>query len=123
MSSQPRLLPGEKIIYQVHPEGPGVWGVYVATLGLYKFWRENTSFTVTDQRVIVSADMLWNHSQRAVPIDAIQDASVQAVAGAGTVMISTAGGSVQEIGPVKAETARQLADVIMEQRRATRGPR
>jgi Bacterial PH domain len=120
--SEPRLQPGETIVFETHPGGYGLLGRYVLSLGWYKFWREAAYFTVTDQRVIQSYGLLLSKSQRSVPVDMVQDASVQTSMGIGTVLVSTAGGpsSVERFGPLPAETARELSDAILQQRNKAR---
>jgi uncharacterized membrane protein YdbT with pleckstrin-like domain len=121
--SAPRLQPDETIVFETNPESYAIWGRYLITLGLYGAWRRATCFTVTDQRVIITRGLMLNKSQRSVPVDMVQDASVQTTMGVGSVLVSTAGGSasVEQFGPMRAETARQMSDVILQQRNLARG--
>lgn len=104
---------------------PGAWSllpVYVVTLGLYEPWRRASWFVVTDRRVIASKGLV-TRSQRAIPVDMVQDASVRTQFGVGTVMVSTAGGGMSAVrfGPLRSVVAREMADVVLEQRRRARG--
>ena len=121
--SEPRLQPGETIVFETHPGSYALLGRYIISLGWYKFWRQAAYFTVTDQRVIQSYGLLVSKSQRSVPVDMVQDASVQTTMGIGTVLVTTAGGSASEerFGPLPAETAREMSDAILQQRNKARG--
>ena len=116
--SAPRLQPGETIVFETHPGSYAIWGRYLITLGLYGAWRRAACFTVTDQRVIMTRGLVLSKSQRSVPVDMVQDASVQTTMGVGSVLVSTAGGSasVERFSPLRSETARELSDVILQQR-------
>lgn len=117
----PQLQPGEKIVYSSHPESYALVWFYLFTLGLYEIWRRASYFVVTDHRVIRSSGLVTK-SQRSVPVDMVQDASVRTQLGVGFVMISTAGGihSVISLGPTTAATARELCGVIIDQREQAR---
>jgi membrane protein YdbS with pleckstrin-like domain len=117
----PRLQPGEKVLFQAHPAAWSLFPVYVLTLGLYELWRKAAWFMVTDQRVIASKGIV-TRTQRSVPVDMIQDASVRTQLGVGTVVVSSAGGplSAQRFGPMSSATANEMADVILAGRRQAR---
>jgi uncharacterized membrane protein YdbT with pleckstrin-like domain len=121
--SAPLLQQDEQVVFTAHPHPYGMMGTYLLTLGFYEFWRRATYFVVTDQRVILSKGRV-TRSQRAVPIDMVQDASVTTSLGLGNVIVSTAGGpqSVERFGPMAAPTARRMAEVVLGQRRQARGP-
>jgi membrane protein YdbS with pleckstrin-like domain len=94
---------------------------FALSLGLYAIWRQATWFTVTDQRVIVSKGIL-TRTQRSIPIDMVQDATVTTQLGVGTVVVTAAGGraSALRIGPVASSVAHEMADAILAQRRGAR---
>lgn len=115
------------ICFTAHPAAWTLFPIYVLTLGLYELWRRATYFVVTDQRVIRSNGLV-TRSQRSVPIDMVQDASVTTQLGVGTVVVSAAGGplSVERFGPMGSATARAMADVVLGEPKRTRasdGPR
>ncbi len=114
--SAPRLQPGEQIIFTAHPSGWATSGYYIWTLGLWAFWRNATTFTVTDRRVIQAKGRITK-SVRSGPLPMVQDATVKTSLGAGSVILSSAGGSlsVEKFGPMRAADAHALADAILAQ--------
>lgn len=87
--SAPRLQPGEQIIFTAHPSGWATSGYYIWTLGLWAFWRNATTFTVTDRRVIQAKGRITK-SVRSGPLPMVQDATVKTSLGAGSVILSSA---------------------------------
>lgn len=118
----PRLPEDEKVLFTTHPGSWGILGYYFWTLGLYAFWRRNKYFVVTDHRVIVSKGIIGK-TQRNVPLEMIQDASFGTIMGIGSVVLSSADGllSVQKMGPMKTQTAHEMIDMIMNERKQVQG--
>lgn len=119
--AEPRLQEGESVLYTTHPSGWALSIVYFFTLGLYHFWRQATYFLVTDRRVIKAKGIVAK-VQRNVPLDMLQDASLQTTLGMGAVVLSSAGGrlSVEQLNPLKASTAREMVDAILHARQQVR---
>lgn len=115
-----RLQEGERVIMICAP-GP-TWFLasrYIGTFGLYSFWRKKTIWVLTNQRVISRRGIL-SVSERSVPTQYVQDATVQSTWVVGSVVITTAGGafSLQGFGPLPKEEAQRFADAIMATARA-----
>jgi len=119
--SAPKLQRGEQTILAIHPTAWTLGMAYIFTLGLYELWRRATWFTITDQRVILSKGIV-TRTQRSVPVDMIQDATVTTQLGVGWILVTTAGGpaSTLRLGPVTSGIAQEIADTILGQRRTAR---
>ena len=119
--SAPKLQRGEQTILAAHPTGWNLAYAYLFTLGLYEVWRRATWFTVTDQRVILSKGII-TRTQRSIPVDMVQDATVTTQLGIGTVFVTTAGGqaSALRLSPLTSAEAHEISDAILTQRRAAR---
>jgi uncharacterized membrane protein YdbT with pleckstrin-like domain len=122
MTQPPKLNAGETAVFTAQPAAWSLLPAYVLTLGLFEISRRATWFVVTDQRVIKARGIV-TRSERAIPVDMVQDATVRTQIGVGTVTVSSAGGgrlSAERFGPLPAATARMLASVILEQRQRAR---
>ena len=90
---------------------------YVFTLGLWALWRSRHQFVLTNQRVgrlqgIITKD------EKTVPIGRIQDVNLKrSILTGGWVTLSSAGGalSIETIGPLTRDGARQFADTLSAQ--------
>jgi len=120
--AEPLLQEDERVLFTAHPGSWGLVGFYFWTLGLYGFWRRATYFMVTDHRVIRTKGLLFSKTQSNVPLEMVQDASLATSFGIGNVVLSSAGGplSAQKLGPMKAETAREMVEVILRERKRAR---
>lgn len=112
----PRIHADETVQFQAHPGSWQLAFAYLVTLGLYAIVQRTTTYTVTDQRVILTRGVITRTSQ-SVPLHMVQDASDETTLGVGRVVLSSAGGalSVQRFGPMRAADARAMADEIMKQ--------
>ena len=116
-----QLQDGEEIVFETKPGSWLLLGLYICTLGIYAFWRRAKHFALTDHRVILAKGII-SKSQRSLPLDMVQDASVSTVLGTGGVKVSTAGGTGGELNltPMKSGDARKMAERIIQARNQKR---
>jgi len=117
MASGLRLQQGETVVLDVIPSAFWTMGKYVLSLGLWTFWRPRHHFVVTNQRVLVFRNGLLTQGEKTVPLSRIQDVALRrSILSGGHVVLSGAGGilSIQSIGPLTREQAREFADAIGE---------
>jgi uncharacterized membrane protein YdbT with pleckstrin-like domain len=95
--------------------------MYFWTLGLYSFWRRATHFAITDQRVIMAKGIV-SKSQKTLPLDMVQDATVTTALGAGGLNVSTAGGQFSQLRlfPLRSEDASRMSEMIIDLRNKKR---
>jgi len=103
---------GESVLYEGHPRRSLLR--YALSLGGWELVRRSTSFVVTERRVIVDRGILTRHT-RSIPLSGIVGIDVVGGAFQGVVRISSrgdGGAPGDEIGPLRASTARSLAATI-----------
>ena len=118
-----RLNAGEEILYDELPSAFWTGGIYFFTLGLWAVWRGRHHFLLTNQRVMITKGIV-SKSEQSVPLVRIQDVSLQrSLLAGGYVKLSSAGGgiSVEKIGPLTRERAREFADKLSEITRTQHG--
>lgn len=85
------LQSGESVVVDAGVP-PSSWLLLdVCTLGIIEVRRRTLRYVVTDRRVIYQAGPPGGRTVRAVPLDKVQDVSVQQVGWVGRVVLSTAG--------------------------------
>jgi uncharacterized membrane protein YdbT with pleckstrin-like domain len=117
-----RLQEGEEVLFEAKPGSWLTFGMYFWTLGLYSFWRRATHFALTDQRVIQAKGVV-SKSQKTLPLDMVQDATVTTALGAGGLNVSTAGGgqlSQLRLFPMRSEDASHMSEMIIDLRNKKR---
>jgi len=116
MASGLRLQQGETVVLDVLPSSFWTIGKYIFTLGLWAIWRSRHHFVLTNQRVLVFQGIV-SKGEKSVPLSRIQDVALsRSILAGGHVALSSAGGtlSIQRIGPLTRESAREFADAIGE---------
>jgi len=116
MASGLRLQQGETVVLDVLPSAFWTIGKYICTLGLWAIWRSRHHFVLTNQRVLVLQGIV-SKGEKSVPLSRIQDVTLsRSILSGGQVALSSAGGSlsIQRIGPLTREAAREFADAIGE---------
>jgi uncharacterized membrane protein YdbT with pleckstrin-like domain len=117
-----QLQEGEDVLFEAKPGSWATAGFYFWTLGLYAFWRRATHFAITDQRVIMAKGIV-SKSQKTLPLDMVQDATVTTGLGVGGLNVSTAGGgqlSQLRLFPMRGEDARHMSEMIIDLRNKKR---
>lgn len=112
-----RPQPGEQIILEMRPSVFWTFPRYVFTLGLWALWRSRHQFVLTNQRVGHFRGVISKY-EKTVPISRIQDVNLnRSILAGGWVSLSSAGGalSVERIGPLTRQQARQFADALTAQ--------
>lgn len=97
-----QLQEGEHIVMDVLPSKFWTMGTYIISLGLWAIWRTHHRYILTNQRIVLTKGIVAK-SQRAVPLDRVQDAMLHTSPfSGGRVTLSTAG------GPLGFESIRKL---------------
>ena len=90
---------------------------YLATLGLYGFWRKRDTSAITDQRVLL-ANGIVSRDERSIPLSNVDDVSVarRGLYSYVNLTISQRGSTVaQRVGPMPPRAARRFAREILRQ--------
>ncbi len=121
------LADGESIVMSCTPARLPRWALYLATLGLYEFWRRVNVYAVTNRRIAFRRGRVTN-TEASLPLFYVQDAAILTFLWWGRVRVSTAGGETGELKTpfLPAEQARALRRTILDlahHRREERPPR
>jgi hypothetical protein len=108
------LLPGESVLFRVHPWRGATWPKYVYTVGLYGIWRKRHSIVLTDHRVLLGKG-IFTRTERSLPLSRVEAAIYARVGAYGYCDVHyTARGTRQteRLGPLSPKTARRFANAI-----------
>lgn len=115
-----RTPEGERVLYQTRERlGMWWWIAFVMIIGLVTlpWWAARTT-TVTSQRVIKRAGLIWRQSQ-AIPLMKIADVNTVIGPLAASVFLTSAGGPSMIIGPLTKDSARKFAAALEAAREGT----
>ena len=90
---------------------------YLATLGLYGFWRKRDTSAVTDHRVLLANGIL-SRSERSIPLSHVDDVAVarRGMYSYVNLTVTQRGATVaQRVGPMSPGAARRFAREILRQ--------
>ncbi len=90
------LADGESIVTSCTPARLPRWWLYLATLGLYEFWRRVNIYAVTNRRITFRRGRVTN-TENSLPLFYVQDAAILTFLRWGRVRVSTAGGEGGEL--------------------------
>jgi hypothetical protein len=113
-----KLEPGERILFHELPDRGARLGAYLATLGLFEFWRRRTHFIVTNRRLMAVRGVV-SRDQQLIPLGKVDDVTLRGRGGSTTVFVATVGGALgtQPIGPLGGRQAKRLAEAVERGRR------
>ena len=104
------LLPGESVLFRVHPWRGATWPKYLYTLGLYGIWRKRHTFVLTDRRILAS-EGVFNRSERSIPLARVEDATFRRrglAAYCDVVVTSRGPRRTERLGPLSSRAARKF---------------
>ncbi|MFL6205775.1 MAG: PH domain-containing protein [Acidimicrobiales bacterium] len=112
-----RLFDDEDLLMLTRPGRMASFPKYVATLGLYGFWRKRDTSAVTDQRVLLAHGIV-RRDERSIPLSNVDDVSVarRGLYSHVDLTITQRGSRVtQRVGPLSPGAARRFAREILRQ--------
>ena len=112
-----RLFDDEDVVMVTRPGRLATFPRYLATLGLYGFWRKRDTSAITDQRVLL-ANGIISRNERSIPLDHVDDVSVsrRGLYSYVKLTITQRGSTIeQRVGPLAPGTARRFAKEILRQ--------
>ena len=112
-----RLFDDEDVLMVTRPGRIASFPKYLATLGMYGFWRKRDTSAVTDQRVLLANGIL-SRNERSIPLSHVDDVSVarRGLYSYVNLSITQRGASIaQRVGPLSPGAARRFAREILRQ--------
>jgi hypothetical protein len=112
-----RLFDDEELLMVTRPGRMATLPRYLATLGLYGFWRKRDTSAITNQRVLLANGIL-SHNERSIPLNHVDDVAVsrRGLYSYVKLTITQRGGTVeQRVGPMPPGAARRFAKEILRQ--------
>jgi hypothetical protein len=112
-----RLFDDEDVLMVTRPGRLASFPKYLATLGLYGFWRKRDTSAVTDHRVLLANGIL-SRSERSIPLSHVDDVSVarRGLYSYVNLTVTQRGATVaQRVGPMSPGAARRFAREILRQ--------
>jgi PH (Pleckstrin Homology) domain-containing protein len=109
-----RLFDDEDVLMVTRPGRLASFPKYLATLGLYGFWRKRDTSAITDQRVLLANGIL-SRNERSIPLHNVDDVSVarRGLYSYVNLTITQRGSTVgQRVGPMSPGAARRFAKEI-----------
>ena len=112
-----RLFDDEDVVMVTRPGRLATLPRYLATLGLYGFWRKRDTSAITNQRVLL-ANGIISRNERSIPLAHVDDVAVsrRGVYSYVKLTITQRGSTIeQRVGPLRPGTARRFAREILRQ--------
>jgi len=112
-----RLFDDEALLMVTRPGRMATLPRYLATLGLYGFWRKRDTSAITNQRVLLANGIL-SRNERSIPLSHVDDVAVsrRGLYSYVKLTITQRGGTVeQRVGPMPPGAARRFAKEILRQ--------
>ena len=112
-----RLFDDEDVLMVTRPGRLATFPRYLATLGLYGFWRKRDTSAITNQRVLLANGIL-SRDERSIPLSHVDDVAVARRGLYSYVKLTiTQRGSTMEqrVGPMGPGAARRFAKEILRQ--------
>jgi hypothetical protein len=112
-----RLFDDEDLLMVTRPGRVATFPRYLATLGLYSFWRKRDTSAVTNQRVLLANGIL-SRNERSIPLSHVDDVAVarRGLYSYVKLTITQRGSTVeQRVGPMAPGAARRFAKEILRQ--------
>lgn len=114
-SLRAQLFDDEQVVIVARPGRMAMLPRYVATLGLYAFWRKRDTSVVTDQRVLFGKG-IFRRDERSIPLDLVDDvryARRGAYSYADLVVDERGRREVRRIGPMAPRLAHRFGKEIL----------